>query len=309
MIIKARTESLELKLMRSLYVRMNLLEKDQNHYFNLEKGYKGELLFDNWLERKLFNERLILNDLLLECNHNVFQIDSLVITSEAAFLFEVKNFEGDFYMEADKFYTYLKKEISSPLLQLERSESLLRRLFQEHSFNTPIKAYVVFVNPEFYLYKTPLNSPIIFPTQLNRFLENLNIKSSYMKAWHSKLAEKLIVLQKDEYPYKRLPKFSYEQLEKGVICKFCYSFISKSKGSKVICHKCGKTENMNEAILRTVEEYMLLFPNRKVTSSNIYEWCKGIRSMSTFTRFLNGYYTPNGKGKASFYVKTKMNDD
>lgn len=309
MIIKPRIESLELKLMRSLHRRMDFSEKEKSHYINLEKGYKGELLFDSWLERKLFNERLILNDLLLESNNTVFQIDSLVITSETTFLFEVKNFEGDFHLEADRFYTHLKKEISNPLLQLERSESLLRRLFQEHGFNPAIKAYVVFVNPEFFLYRTPLNLPIIFPTQLNRFLSNMNTKSSFMKEGHSKLAEKLVAIQKDESPYKRLPRFSYEQLEKGVICKFCYSFIFERNGSKVICHKCGKTENMNEAILRTVEEYMLLFPNRRITSRDIYEWCKGIRSKSTFIRLLNGHYTPHGNGRASFYVKTQTNDD
>ncbi|QOY37528.1 nuclease-related domain-containing protein [Anaerobacillus isosaccharinicus] len=100
MIIKARTESLELKLLRHLHLRTNLLEKEKLHYLNLEKGYAGELAFDDMVDG-ISNNWLILNDLLLEINNTMFQLDKLIITPEKIYLYEVKNFEGDYYIEKD----------------------------------------------------------------------------------------------------------------------------------------------------------------------------------------------------------------
>ena len=42
-------------------------------------------------------------------------------------IFEVKNFEGDYYIEKDQWYSASSKiEIVNPLSQLERSRSLLQ---------------------------------------------------------------------------------------------------------------------------------------------------------------------------------------
>jgi hypothetical protein len=56
--MKPRYESLELKIMRSLNVHMNLAAKEENYYLNLEKGYKGEQKFDEWI-KPLSNDRIV----------------------------------------------------------------------------------------------------------------------------------------------------------------------------------------------------------------------------------------------------------
>ncbi|MET3697195.1 nuclease-like protein [Bacillus oleivorans] len=181
---KARTESNEIQILRVLNSRMSLTENERQHYFNLKKGYEGEVMFD-FLTEKLQCDCLILNDLLLQQNNTTFQIDSLIITSETIYVFEVKNFEGDYYYESDRLYRNPNSEITNPLTQLTRSESLLRQLLKSLGFNITIKASVVFINPEFTLYQAPLNKPFIFPTQINRFLNKLNlIPSKLIKKQH-----------------------------------------------------------------------------------------------------------------------------
>ena len=95
---KSRSESAELLILRSLNSRMNLPAKDKQHYFNLQKGFEGEIQFDS-VTAKLQLECYILNDLLLKQNNTTFQIDTLIILSETIYLFEVKNYEGDYYYE------------------------------------------------------------------------------------------------------------------------------------------------------------------------------------------------------------------
>jgi len=148
MSFKSRSEPVEVIILRLLNARMSLVEKDKQHFYNLVKGYEGEVMFDS-LTEKLHCQSYILNDLLLESNGSKFQIDSIMLTQEPLYLFEVKNYEGDFYFENERFYTISKKEkeIKNPLQQLERSESLLRQLLQNLGYRIPIEAYVVFINP------------------------------------------------------------------------------------------------------------------------------------------------------------------
>jgi len=170
MFLKERCESEELKVLKALNTRMDLPDKEKQYYLNLQKGYEGEVMFDGYL-RRLVIQSLIMNDLLLEQNHSHFQIDSLLSSQRLSYLFEVKNFVGEYYFEGDKFKTDNGNEVKNPLLQLDRNASLLRQFFNSNGIKIPIEPYLVFVNPEFTLYQAPLEGRIILPTNLNRFIE------------------------------------------------------------------------------------------------------------------------------------------
>jgi hypothetical protein len=98
---KNRYESEELKVLNALNVRMELAEKEKQYYFNLQRGFEGEVIFDGYLKR-IGIQSYILNDLLFEQNHSHFQIDSLMISQILTYLFEVKNFEGEYYFDGDQ---------------------------------------------------------------------------------------------------------------------------------------------------------------------------------------------------------------
>lgn len=104
MLLKSRTESDELLKMRSLNNRMELSLEDKSHYFNLEKGYEGEVKFDRMAESHQ-EERYLINDLLLRVGNSYFQIDTTMISQEIIRLLDIKNFEGDFCLENDRFYS------------------------------------------------------------------------------------------------------------------------------------------------------------------------------------------------------------
>lgn len=308
MIIKPRYESAELKLLRSLNTRMNLSIQDANYYCNCEKGFNGELLFDEWI-KKLPDDCFVLNDLLLESNNTVFQIDTLVISYDTIYLFEVKNYKGDFFIEADRWYTISRTEINNPLLQLKRSASLFRKLLQDLKFNSSIESYVIFVNPNFYLYQAPLNQPVIFPTQLNNFTKKIDLKSSKLKDRHSKFVEQLLSIHLKESPYTRLPDYGYDQLRKGITCGICHSFIVESTERSLVCNECGYIEPLKNAVLRSIDEFKILFSDRKITTNAIHEWCKIIKSKKTIRKILLKNFKLMGHGRSSCYVYTQVSSD
>jgi len=300
--VKNRKESEELMLFRILQVRMKLSEKEMNHWLHLEKGYKGELMFDTHLET-LCNDFLLLNDVLLDYSDNLFQMDSLLIFQDTMYLIEVKNYEGDFYKKGERWYTIGDLEIKDPLLQLQRSQSLLRRFLQEHGCTISIEPILVFVNPEFYLYQAPLNAPIIYPTQINRFLKKLTNKPSQLNNHHKKIADKLLTSHIDKSPIMRRPDYIFDQLTKGITCPTCHTFVEDRMATSIICNKCGTTEGIDQAIVRSAREYSLLFPDRKITTNDIYNWCGGvIQSKKTVRRVLLQNFEKTGEKRSTFFI-------
>jgi len=285
MLTKARNESQDLLIVSYLNLRMNLPAQDTQNLIKLNKGYEGEVKFDE-LTNNLQCECMILHDLLLKFNNTMFQIETIIITSETIYLFEVKNYEGDFYYESDRLYMLSKTEVMNPLTQLKRTESLLRQLLKNLGLNFPISGWVVFINPEFTLYQAPQNIPFIFPTQLNRFFKQLNVNPVKLERKHKILAEKLIALHHSVSPYKQLPSYHYEQLKKGIPCMECQSFSIAVEGQRCICQECGFEETVSDSVMRNVKEFKLLFPNEKITTNIIYDWCKVVTSKKRIKRIL-----------------------
>lgn len=105
-------------------------------------------------------------------------------------------------------------------------------------------------------------------------MKNLNETPSNLMEKHRKLAGQLLSLHVSESPYNQLPSYEYDQLRKGVICFKCYSFSLTFGRKKYICKKCLHEELIEDAVLRSIDEFRLLFPNRKITTKIIYNWCQ-----------------------------------
>lgn len=300
MLLKDRTESRELLVLRSLNKRMELTQKEKFHLFNLEKGYEGEVKFDQQAEA-LQEERYIINDLLLELNNSYFQIDKLINSQGVIHLLDIKNFEGDCYLESDKLYSVATgREYKNPVIQLKRSETLFRQLLQTLKQNYLVESTVIFINPEFTLFNASRDQPIILPSQVNRFLKEIN-NPSKLNDGHKKLAQQLISLHQPNNPFTILPKYKYEQIQKGMFCKICDSLLVATKNYDFVCGKCGEHEKIEMAILRNAIEYMLLFPERKITTQSIYEWCNVDLNKRTFCRILKKNFTPYGNTRDTYY--------
>jgi DNA-directed RNA polymerase subunit RPC12/RpoP len=299
-IIRTRKKSKELLIQESLNVRMKLSTKEESQYLYNKKGYEGEVQFDILLEQ-LNIDCLVLNDLLFEINNKYFQIDKIIITQQGLIIFEVKNFEDEYYIEGGKWFALPKKEIDNPLDQLNRSHSLLHRLIQSIGYNCTVDKHLVFVNPEFTLYHTPMNSPIVLPTQLNRLVNKLNMMPSKLNENHTRLANKLLSLHIEESPFKRNFRYNYEELRKGFICATCHSFITDINTKRITCLKCGSEEDVKSAVLRSVEEIKLLFPEMKITTNIVFDWCRIVESKKTIRNVLNENYTIIGFGRSSTY--------
>ncbi len=306
LVMKERTEPGELKLLKMLRDRGGLL--DESRYWNLEKGYQGEVLFDKWFSG-LDGEWIVVNDLLLEHAGSLFQIDSLVIGENRVYLFEVKNFEGDYYLDDGRWLSISKKEINNPLLQMQRCEMALRQLLKSLGYQSPIESSLIFINPEFTLYNCSPHLPIVFSSQMNRFSNKLLRQSSSsagrLHERHSRLAEKLCELHLEKSPYERLPEYRYEELRKGIVCAGCGGMGVHHHYRMVKCEMCGYKESVDKALIRSIDECSSLFPQMKITTKIIHEWIGQIISKKVIQRILHINFKLIGHGKSAIYVIEK----
>jgi hypothetical protein len=297
---KVRSESLVLRILRILNKRMKLTGEEHWYYLNQEKGFQGEVQFDR-LTEKLQRDCHILNDLQLESNKSSFQLDSSLIFQETLSLFEVKNFEGEYVYDAEYFKTPSGRDIQNPLDQLKRSKLLLSNLLQSIGSKLTIEAYIIFINPQFTLFQTPPDLPFVLPTQLDTFMKKLDQKPSRLNQSHKNLADQLISLHQTVPPYTQLPAYEYETINKGMTCCKCDSFAVTIVGKKLICNNCGCIELVTVAVMRNVEEFKLLFPEQKITTNIIHEWCGVVDSRKKISRVLGKNLKITGFGQWAFY--------
>ncbi|UTR09268.1 NERD domain-containing protein [Evansella sp. LMS18] len=300
--IKLRTEPPVLALLKLLRSRFLLPEETNDYYFSKLKGYEGECYLDSLLAT-LTSNSLILCDLLLEQNNTTFQIDTLLLSQKTIYLFEVKNFEGDYYIKnGDWFRKTTGKAITNPFHQLKRCETLLRSLLHARNIKMAIEPYLVFTNPLFTLYQTPLDLPAFFPGQLNYLLKKLNQAPSELNGSHQQLTQFLLSRHVIDSPYDRLPSYKYEELQKGVTCRMCQSFKVAISKYTTKCSACGHTEENKLCILQAAKDLKLLFPDMVLTVKAIERWCDYLYSRKAIWSVLETNYQLIHKGKNSYYL-------
>ncbi len=175
-------------------------------------------------------------------------------------------------------YRSPQTEVSNPLIPLQKKRVLLRQFLQAHHYHIPIHGFVVFVHPEFTLYQAPLDKLLIFPTQINRYIKRINQNSAKLSKQHDQISELLQSKHIKTSPITNIPNYDFAQFNKGIPCITCDLLSLRVQGYKCICQKCGTMESIENAVMRSVAEFRLLFPSGKITTKTIHEWCGMIPS-------------------------------
>jgi hypothetical protein len=302
--LKKRGMPKELQIFNSLAPRFELTSRDKQTHYSLQKGYEGELMFDQILDNQLQREHLIIKDLLLNYDSNTFQIDTLIIFPTIIEFFEVKNFEGEHHYDKkrDKFYKNTDLEIQNPEHQMSRAETLLRKLLNQHGYQVGLRGTVVFVNPEFTLYNYTPDKPFVLPTQINPLMRKLNqIPSRKITNQHKSIGNKLLSLHEKDYPVKKVPEYTFRELKKGINCYHCNSLSISLRGHYCYCSECGGKELVKSAVLRSVQDFKLLFQKERVTKATIHEWCGGMVTEQRIMRILAQNFQMFSKNRWAYY--------
>ncbi|MFB1051029.1 nuclease-related domain-containing protein [Paraliobacillus sp. JSM ZJ581] len=300
MIRKERRKPKELRILELLSNRKTLNSRDYMKYQNLLLGYEGELRFDSYMKK--YGEKLIiLNDLLLRHNEQYFQIDSCVITNETIYLFEIKNYQGQYYFDKDTLYKVSNKEIENPILQRTRATSLFRMFLQSKGIHLPLKSYIVFIHPQCTIYQTPLNQQIIFHSNLYSFLTKLN-ENQFSSKKSQNIAKVLEASIYHEFQSEKSIYYTFDELQKGIPCCRCGCMDTYPIKRVIKCDACEAEEVASEAIIRCIKEFQELFPGENLTSKIISKWCGDSITQARCKRVLLRDFSKQGETKNAYYI-------
>src|SRR5699024_2333923 len=83
-----------------------------------------------------------------------------------------------------------------------------------------------FVNPEFYLYQAPVQSNMIFPPQIKKFLFQLSKKASYPTIQTKAMIKMLENEHTDETNFNHVPNYTYKNIKKVFYAKIAVLYCS-----------------------------------------------------------------------------------
>ncbi|PTQ83812.1 nuclease-like protein [Trichococcus patagoniensis] len=298
MAFKERTKPKLLRIYEILHKRMHLGNRDYNYYINFDKGFEGECGLDEQTEQ-LGPDWLVLNDLQLEFRLAPFQIDTLLISSDVIVLLETKNYEGVHQWGERKLTKQSGLALENPSMQVKKTQTRLEFLLATLGCQMKVEAFVIFINPEFTLLGAPKDEGYILPSQIPGFLRNLRKKLTKLTVEQEKLASALVNLHDPNYPCK-IPEYHYDQLRKGIPCPNCGMLEGTFKGHHQTCLNCGQRMNVKRCIKASIEEFRILFPEEKMTTSRMMEWC-GSGDKDRVYRVLKEEYTATGKNSGRYY--------
>lgn len=300
------TKSHSLRILDVLKRRGKLSQENQSIFHRLINGYHGEQQFYNLLKQNLHSRPITLFDIQLNNQWGTCQVDAILIFQHEILLFEVKNFNGEYMIQDERWYTLGKKSIRNPLHQLQRTELLLQQYFNTLQFTLPVKSYLVFMHPEFTLYNAPHKLPIILPSQLNRFIGQLDNTPCRIDKQHHNIANLLQSRHSQFSLFEQAIKFNEKTLTAGILCKRCNGVMEEYNLRKVICPQCSHVEGFVPAILRSIEDYYYLFPNRQITVKNVYDWLQHSVSKHKIRKTLSSKLTKVGNGRGTHYKFGKV---
>lgn len=281
----------ELQTIYYLSGRQNLSQNLRQKFRQLQRGFLGELAFHQLLKKQKFSSPTSLFSLTLQVGENLFQIDHLVIVGDKIYIHEIKHFKGDFHFKNNLFFSLPNnREIVSPLVQLERTESLLRQLLNRLGLSYEVSSKVIFTHPECAIFTDNPKLPIILLPQVKRYIENTLMTNHSPQKHNIDLANRLIQLHETETIFSRTIEANYHELKKGINCPQCMGKMKRSSRRTVTCTNCSYSMNNEQAIVFNLQQLQHLFPQKKLTTSLGVDWFGGEYSYYLVKKVLDQHF-------------------
>ena len=262
-----------LQIMEAMDARVALKSDGKKYLENLRKGYEGEIQFIGKLSA-LQCPHILLNDLMVHPKFSgQIQIDSLLIIKDSIILYEVKNYSGNWTYGTETFKNDAI-EIPNPMIQALRTKNNFKQLIREFGYpNMNVEVCVVFIHPEFTLYQAPFNKNMIFHSQISDHMSHLEQFAKPLSWVFDELITFLGTVKLPPEIFKRqIPPYEYADFKKGIRCEKCNQILRRKSQRVSYCSICKSDSYNNDGVVRAIEEFRLLFPEKKLTGRLLMDW-------------------------------------
>lgn len=275
-------------------------------------GFRGEQNLSYHLSFLPEREYLIFHDVRLVTTKGTCQIDVLVLTAQALFIIESKNFTGQVVYDQNvkrlvRTYQTHEESFPDPIMQAKRQRILLQIWMDEHKIKAcPIK-YLISIGPSTTMLKTngsnQIFQKILHTEQIPDKIQQLN-HSHQEKIFSPYLLQKFCDLLLESHtplPINILEKYEIDcsELISGVQCPSCHNSLMIRLKNNWYCPQCKTTSQ--DAHHQAINDYLLIFGT--MTNKQCREFLH-IPSINVCTRILQKLDLPHsGKSRHKVYYR------
>lgn len=286
----------------------DVLDNDQKQeLYRLERGVAGEQIVRDYLEEFGQEDWVVLTNLWLY-EYGLFEIDCLLLTDTDIYLFEIKNYNGDFkYINSQ---CYFSEDVIShnPISQTQRCKVNLQNILAAAGIRLNVNAVLIFTgeHADIDIQDYIEDLDVLTINQFRKLIyaiadtEREKLNSGQRKLNHRRILQ-IIQRGKRKSPYQPKPLTVLEQakLRKGIKCAKCGRFDLDTARAYLIC-SCGLHEPREMAIVRTICEYGLINFDKDLIPSEVCAFFGGGISVKTIKRYLEKYFKPD---KTTYHSK------
>lgn len=279
-------------------------KKYKNELYLLEKGDRGEERLLHYLEANGAPHWTVFRNVWLDY-YGEFECDVLLVTHLGVHAFEVKNYSGKLELLNNQCLRNGQVISHNPFSQTQKSTTNLQEILNQQPQSPHVQGVLSFVgiNNHVELHDTVSGIDVNMLNELQSYLRKLTrIERSHFNV-PINLEAILTTLEPFEIgrPSKErvIPSEIKKNVRQGICCSGCNSFEAKLTKKYLVC-PCGLYEPREEAIVRTICEYGVIYHQRNLTTTTLTDFFDGEISKSTVFRHLNKHFERIG-----FYNNTQ----
>ncbi|MCD5324254.1 MULTISPECIES: nuclease-related domain-containing protein [Pontibacillus] len=270
-------------------------------------GYRGEQALDYELKTLPFRKYFIFHDLRLRVFGSSFQIDTLVLTPQVAFLIEVKNIAGTLSLNGDggqftRLVNGREERLPSPLAQVKAQQSKFENWLHFHKiYSYPIVPIVAISNATSRL---DIRNTSVRVTHLEETLEQIKaLHTEYENRRSYDLTTLSRLLNQEHTPFHSNITSAYsiahEEILKGIQCPQCQQYSMMRINRLWECPFCQKRSST--AHRQAIVDYFLLFnsalTNRKCCEQLLLPYPESQQLVSKLLKRMRLSYEGSTKGR------------
>ena len=305
-----RNKTLEYQWLHILCARGSGDDKDVQNLKRLAAGYAGECEFDDWLSSYGRPHWRIFKDIWIDAGGTT-QIDTLLVTGEGVYVFDVKNYSGALEYVDGKWFSGGKRLNKDIFIQLKRSMEKVNLMHYRMGRPGGLHSSIVFINEHNDVkIVDEVDVEVIMRNDIKRKIHKIADEEN----WNGSLDIEQVARGVETFiipcPYKprELEDAEFERLRGGICCVKCSGFDVEVLRYHVQCG-CGHVESKEKAVLRTVCEYGVLRHDRELKLEEVYQFLGGVISKKHLSKVLRRYFKLISTGRHAKYENPRSEFD
>lgn len=301
-----RIRTMEHQWLELMDSRGILSSEDQRKLEALEIGFAGECAFDEWMDRYGDEQWRVYRDIWIDAGGPT-QLDTMVVAGTAVYIFDVKNYSGDYTYMNGRWSVNGRVIIKDIFVQLKRSLEKVHLMLRQIDPMIHAEGSIVFINEHFSFHtEGEAGAEVVMRHGLRKHLQTMDEGGVPMRMPIDMLCSRIESFFVDNpYPAPVCDDAAYISLKKGVCCCSCGRFRHAVMRYHLKCLECGNQEAKERAVLRSICEYGVLRNDRNFKVHDVYFFLDKTISERHIQSILSKYFNIVARGRYASYENTR----